>query len=250
MINYIVASILAIVLGQAMRHIIRRIPEIIEEDNAKELFISTMKKDFKLDITCSVINLVLFNLLIFFLDARFTTYLYMFVVASLQVVFAIDYKMQLIPDTMQLILGVLGVINVVYVGITTRSISNILYYIIAGIIGGGIFYLMGLLGKVLFKKEGMGFGDVKLMAALGLIFGVKEILTITLGSFFLSAIISIFLIAIKVKQMDSYIPFGPFIVIASVALMFTGYEIYINMFLGICMALSNIITDLVFKITN
>jgi len=59
MINYIVASILAIVLGQAMRHIIRRIPEIIEEDNAKELFISTMKKDFKLDITCSVINLVL-----------------------------------------------------------------------------------------------------------------------------------------------------------------------------------------------
>ena len=102
----------------------------------------------------------------------------------------------------------------------------------------------------MFKKEGMGFGDVKLMTALGLIFGIKEILTITLVSFFISAIISIFLIVIKVKQMDSYIPFGPFIVIAAVAIMFTGYEVYVDMFLSLCMALSELITDLIFKISN
>jgi len=249
-INYIVASVLAIMLGQAMRHIIRRIPEIIEEDNAKELFIATMKKDFKVDIICSIINLVIFNLIIYFLGGSFTSYLYMFVIASLQVVFAIDYKMQLIPDTMQVILGILGVINVIYVGITTHSIINILYYIIAAVIGGGIFYLLGLLGKIMFKKDGMGFGDVKLMAALGLVFGIKEILTITLVSFFLSAIISVILILIRVKQLDSYIPFGPFIVIAAIAVMFTGYEFYVNMFVSICMALSNCLTELMYKIMN
>lgn len=250
MVNYIVASVLAVILGQAMRHIIRRIPEIIEKDNAKELFIATMKKGFKVDIICSLINLVLFNLIVYFVGANFTTYLYMFVIASLQVVFAIDYKMQLIPDTMQVVLTLIGIINVIYVGITTHSIINALYYIAAGIIGGGIFYLLGLLGKIMFKKEGMGFGDVKLMAALGLIFGIKEILTITLVSFFLSAIISILLILVRVKQMDSYIPFGPFIVIAAIAVMFTGYNLYVNLFVSICMALSNLITELMYKIIN
>ena len=250
MVNYIVASVLAVILGQAMRHIIRRIPEIIEKDNAKELFIDTMKKGFKVDIICSLINLVLFNLIVYFVGANFTTYLYMFVIASLQVVFAIDYKMQLIPDTMQVVLTLIGIINVIYVGITTHSIINALYYIAAGIIGGGIFYLLGLLGKIMFKKEGMGFGDVKLMAALGLIFGIKEILTITLVSFFLSAIISILLILVRVKQMDSYIPFGPFIVIAAIAVMFTGYNLYVNLFVSICMALSNLITELMYKIIN
>lgn len=246
--HYVIASILALVLGQFSKHIIRRIPEIIEKENARQLLIETLSKGYKVDILCSAINIVVFNLLIYFVGPCFQTYMYMFTIAILEIVFSIDYKMQLIPDTAQVILALIGVVNVIYIA-TSNGIGAI-YYIIAGIMGGGIFYLLGFFGKLIFKKDSMGFGDVKLMAALGLIFGIKPILTITLISFFISAIVSIFLILIRVKHMDSYIPFGPFIVVASVAVMFTGYKIYVDLFVSMCTSLSYVITDMLFKIMN
>lgn len=249
MIKYIIASMLGILLGQVARHLIRRLPEIIEEENAVKLLIPTLKKDFKLDIVCSSINVIIFNLLIYFLGINFQSVMYMLVISCLQVVFAIDYSIQLIPDTVQVLLGMLGIVNV-GVAFVTSGVEYGLDYIFGGIIGGGIFYLLGLLGKLIFKKESMGFGDVKLMAGVGLMFGVKATLTITLVSFFISAIISILLIVCRVKNMDSYIPFGPFIVIACVAVMFTGYEIYVDWFISLCTVLSTYFTDLIFKITN
>lgn len=60
----------------------------------------------------------------------------------------------------------------------------------------------------------MGFGDVKFMGALGLYFGITNIIIITLMAFLLAAVISIFLLATKIKKTSEYIPFGPFIVIA------------------------------------
>lgn len=249
MIKYIIASLLGILLGQGARHLIRRLPEIIEEENAIKLLIPTLKKDFKLDIVCSSINVIIFNLLIYFLGINFQSIMYMLVISCLQVLFAIDYSIQLIPDTVQVLLGMLGIVNVCVAFVTEGTASG-LDYIFGGIIGGGIFYLLGLLGKLIFKKESMGFGDVKLMVGVGLMFGVKATLTITLVSFFISAIISILLIVCRVKNMDSYIPFGPFIVIACVAVMFTGYNIYIEWFISLCTVLSTYLTDLIFKITN
>lgn len=249
MIKYIVSSFLGIILGQASMHLIRRLPEIIEEENAVKLLIPTLKKDFKVDVICSLINIVIFNLLVYFLGLNFQSIMYMLVVSCLQVVFAIDYSMQLIPDTVQVLLGMLGIVNVGAMFVTSGVVSG-LDYILGGVIGGGIFYLLGLLGKLIFKKESMGFGDVKLMAGIGLMFGIKATLTIALVSFFISAVISILLIACRVKKMDSYIPFGPFIVIACVAVMFTGYNIYIEWFIALCTALSTYLTDLMFKITN
>ena len=65
----------------------------------------------------------------------------------------------------------------------------------------------------------MGFGDVKLMGALGIIFGAYNIVVISVLSFLLAAIISIILIVSKKKKSNEYIPFGPFIVIATFMVM-------------------------------
>ena len=70
------------------------------------------------------------------------------------------------------------------------------------IAGGGIFLLITLIGSLIAGKEAMGFGDVKFMGALGLYFGFTNI------------IMSIFLLATKIKKKSEYIPFGPFIVVA------------------------------------
>ncbi len=70
----------------------------------------------------------------------------------------------------------------------------------------------------------MGFGDVKLMGALGLYFGLSNIIIITLLSFLIGAILSIVLLLTKIKKSDEYIPFGPFIVIAAFVSMFVPFE--------------------------
>ena len=88
------------------------------------------------------------------------------------------------------------------------------------IAGGGIFLLIALFSLLVYRKVGMGMGDVKLMAVLGLFFGFANIVQVFVFSFFIGAIISIFLLITKIKKSDDYIPFGPFIVIASFITMF------------------------------
>ena len=70
----------------------------------------------------------------------------------------------------------------------------------------------------------MGFGDVKLMGALGLFFGLSNIIIITLVSFLIGAVLSEVLLATKIKKSDEYIPFGPFIVIATFISMYIPFE--------------------------
>ena len=90
--------------------------------------------------------------------------------------------------------------------------------------GDGIFLAITLLGGLFYGKEAMGFGDVKLMGALGLYFGLSNIIIITLVSFLIGAVLSIVLLATKMKKSDEYIPFGPFIVIATFISMYVPFE--------------------------
>ena len=77
----------------------------------------------------------------------------------------------------------------------------------------------------------MGFGDVKLMGALGLYFGLSNIIVITLLSFLIGAILSIILLATKIKRMDEYIPFGPFIVLGTFISIYVPFEVIKNVLL-------------------
>ena len=58
------------------------------------------------------------------------------------------------------------------------------------------------------------------MAVIGLFMGWKNIIQIFVLSFFIAAIISIFLLITRIKKRTDYIPFGPFIVIATFITMF------------------------------
>ncbi|HZK00021.1 MAG TPA: A24 family peptidase, partial [Tissierellaceae bacterium] len=77
------------------------------------------------------------------------------------------------------------------------------------LLAGGIF-----LAIVLLSRGGMGGGDVTLIGALGFVLGIRLVLLNILLSFILGAIISIVLLATKIKTRKDPIPFGPFIVLA------------------------------------
>ena len=63
------------------------------------------------------------------------------------------------------------------------------------------------------------------MGALGLYFGFASTIAISIMSFLIGAIVSIILMIVRKNKMDSYIPFGPFIVCSTIINIFVPFEI-------------------------
>ncbi len=143
----------------------------------------------------------------------------------------IDYKLQIIPNRLNLTMFEIGLFLTFLYGIANVNIGvNMLLGMVAG---GAIFLIITLLGGLIAGKEAMGFGDVKLMGALGLYFGLSGIIAISLIAFLLGAIISVVLLSARIKKSSEYIPFGPFIVIAALIVLFVPFEILVTVLLKV-----------------
>lgn len=79
------------------------------------------------------------------------------------------------------------------------------------IVGGGVMLITGLIGGAIFKKEVMGFGDVKLFAALGLAIGIKGTLIVLIASSICSGIAASAGLASGKYKKDDMKPLGPYI---------------------------------------
>lgn len=229
---YLIAAIVGLFVGQLISWANKRLPEyksVISKDIIKE-----HKLNFKPNYILMLITAIIYVTLIYVYGIQDT------VIANLDLIkfliltpmllsaFVIDYKLQIIPNRLNLTIFEIGIVFAFLYGLSNVAITiNMLLGMIAG---GGIFLLITLLGGIFYGKEAMGFGDVKLMGALGLFFGLSNIIIITLVSFLIGAILSIVLLLTKIKKSDEYIPFGPFIVIATFISMYIPFE-QIKMFL-------------------
>lgn len=103
--------------------------------------------------------------------------------------------------------------------------------ILGGVIGFISLFIPAIVYKILKGREGMGDGDMYLMAMSGTFLGVKAILPILILSSFVGAVIGI--VIIKVLKDNSFpIPFGPFIALGSIVYLFYGEEL-INLYIGL-----------------
>lgn len=92
-------------------------------------------------------------------------------------------------------------------------------------VGGGILWVLAWVSPYLFGKEGMGGGDIKLMAMIGAFLGWKPaLITIMIGSL-LGSLVGVTLIAAQVIKREEYIPFGPFLVCGALVTLFFGEAI-------------------------
>ncbi|GMV28423.1 MAG: prepilin peptidase [Rhodanobacteraceae bacterium] len=121
----------------------------------------------------------------------------------------IDFRTQLLPDNMTLPLLWLGLL---------LSLQPVFVSPVGAILGATIGYLslwsIYWLFKLLTGKEGMGYGDFKLLAALGAWMGPKSLLPIVLLSSVVGAILGSIILATRGKDHSTPIPFGPFIAVA------------------------------------
>lgn len=97
-------------------------------------------------------------------------------------------------------------------------------------VGFGTLWLVATLGSLVFRKEAMGFGDVKLMGAVGAFMGWQAVFFTIIVSSFLGSVVGVSLIAAGKRQLQGRIPYGPFIAAAALVWIFWG-PLLVNLYL-------------------
>ncbi len=153
--------------------------------------------------------------------------LYCLLCSSLVVITFVDLDFQIIPDRITipgLVIGLAAgsfILPDPFMRADALGLSSLI-----GAVGGfGLYYLIAFLSLAVFKKEGMGGGDIKMMAMVGAFMGWKAvILTTFLGSLAGSAI-GIAVIMAKGREKGSLLPFGPYLSLGALVSLFFGQEI-------------------------
>ena len=146
------------------------------------------------------------------------SYLFYFAfVAALIAITVIDLYHQIIPDGISLPgIGVGLLASLVIPQITFfNSLMGIL-------LGGGSLFLVATLYEWIFKREGMGGGDVKLLAMIGAFLGWKAVILTILLSSLIGSITGILIMILRGKDFKYAIPFGPFLSLGAVIALFYG----------------------------
>jgi len=152
--------------------------------------------------------------------------IYIILSSALVIIAFIDLNEQIVPDVISLpgiVIGFIISFFVPYISFINSALGVI--------VGGGIILVIGLAGSVIFKKEAMGGGDVKLAAMIGAFLGWRYIIISLFLGFFLGALAGIFLILSKIKNKEDVVPFGPFIILGSFITLLWGEKI-ISWYIG------------------
>ena len=104
--------------------------------------------------------------------------------------------------------------------------SGIISAVIGGVTGAGILLLLALL-----FPSGMGMGDVKLAALIGLLVGFPQVFIALLICFVLGGVVASGLLLARLKGRKDPIPFAPFLIIGLITTVFYGEEI-MRLYLG------------------
>jgi len=124
-----------------------------------------------------------------------------------------NFECGIIPDSLIFIGLITGF------GFAYMTHGNVLFPIYGAAVGFLALYIPAFLYKLVRKREGMGFGDIKLITVCGAFLGLKSVFFLVFGSALLGAVIGIAW-QVATGKKDMMIPFGPFITVAAVIYLF------------------------------
>lgn len=167
-----------------------------------------------------VLNAIGYVGLLWFFGISWVTVAYGLLYSSLLIVAGTDISHKIIPNAITfpgMVIGLLSAATILPLGLVNGLLGLL--------VGGGVLWLMAWISPYLFGKEGMGGGDIKLLAMIGAFLGWKPaLMTIMVGSL-LGSIVGITLIGARVIKREEYIPFGPFLVCGALVALFFGQPI-------------------------
>ena len=138
-------------------------------------------------------------------------------ISMLLIIIISDYQTMIIPDEVLIFFGSCLIIEL----FLKNGLEKTFVMILSGIISFVIMFIIKKLGDLMFKKESMGGGDIKLMFIYGLYFGVPTALL----SIFIASFIGLPIALIVLKKSGSHeIPFGPFLAVAAIIMTLTPLD--------------------------
>jgi leader peptidase (prepilin peptidase)/N-methyltransferase len=147
-------------------------------------------------------------------------FFYFSFVAALIIITIIDLYHQIIPDVISIPgigVGLLGALIIPHITFFNSLLGILL--------GGGSLFVVATLYQWFFKREGMGGGDVKLLAMIGAFLGWDAVILTILLSSLIGSITGIIIMVLKGKDFKYAIPFGPFLSLGAVIALFYKNEI-------------------------
>lgn len=163
--------------------------------------------------------------------------IYWLVVTGLILGTFVDFEHLIIPDRVTLG-GILA--GFVLSGIApslhnqTEWLRGLMLASLGMALGWGLLWSMGAVGKLILKKDAMGFGDVKLLGAVGAFLGWRSVLFTIFVSSLVGSIVGITLVLTKRREMQSRIPYGPYIALAALVWILWGpnlWQMYMDLLL-------------------
>jgi len=164
----------------------------------------------------------LLSVLLFMQLGPSAKYLFLlFFTGALVAIAFIDLEHKIIPDAISLP-GLL--VGLAFSFFPSAGISPV-DALIGAVGGGGFLFLVGVVFEKLTGREGMGGGDVKLLAMIGAWMGWKALPFIVLLSSLTGAVIGVISLLMAKQDIKSRIPFGPFLALGALGFLFFGDEI-------------------------
>jgi len=145
------------------------------------------------------------------------TVVFVLLATSFLIVTCIDIAHTIIPGSITLPGIVLGVCSSAW--LTSVGLGNAL---IGLALGGGLFLLMAVLSVEILGREGMGGGDIKLIAMIGAFLGWRAVLLTIFLAAVSGASVGIALMLARRQRRQEPIPFGPFLALGALLAMLWG----------------------------
>ena len=131
---------------------------------------------------------------------------------TLMMVLLSDIRYCIIPDELIIAGCILGTAAVFPDILSGPDWASRLSPVFGAVIGMAIIYAINLLGRVLYKKDALGMGDLKLMAVCGIVCGTTGTVIAMLVGIFAAGLFFALWIALKKVRSEEYMPMGPFLV--------------------------------------
>lgn len=157
------------------------------------------------------------------------TLVFWVVVTGLIVGTFVDFDHMIIPDSVSIGGMVFGLVASALVPALHAEVTWTagLYKAGLGLAAGfGSLWLVGVVGKWVFKKDAMGFGDVKLLGAIGALLGIPGVVYTVLVSSLLGTVIGVGLILFGGREWQSRIPFGPYLALGALSWVLGGDQLW------------------------
>ena len=161
------------------------------------------------------ITIITFLTIYFIYGVTMTTILLIILFLTFIIIFFIDLKHFIIPNSLTFSMMVLGFFKSFDQNLNSLF-PNYFNSLLGGILGYGIIWSIIFFYKLVRNKEGMGLGDAKLLAVIGFWFGWTAIPFVIFSSSIVALISVIPSLLNKSKKLSSEIPFGPYIIIGCI----------------------------------